>query len=245
MAFITDSVRAQNAFNSALDQAKYTTRDLFASFGLSKQNPSTGQWSTSVAGEEFAPGNIVNFNEQTGVASINQAALDQASAGEFGTAFGYNRMSETMGTAAAREAAATAALRGRGIMGGGLARQAQAASEGMQAQEQAGIISELLGGLGQTYAGTSQQFGDWMTSRINEAGTTAQTVAGTNAENPYAAPAATPAATPAAGGYTKLGTPGGPNVPKNPRGGKLYTDPRQVTWQYRINGPQGKGWYRK
>lgn len=242
MAFITDSVRAQNAFNTALDQAKYTTRDLFASFGLSKQNPSTGQWSTTVAGESFAPSNIVNFNQETGVASINQAALDQAKAGEFGTAFGYNRMTETMGNAATREAAAMSALRSRGIGGGGLGRQAQAASEAMQSQEQAGLISELLGGLGQTYASTSQQFGDWMTSRINEAGSSAQTVSQTMAESPYSAPAATPAAS--TGEYSRKGTPEG-NVPKNPPGGKLYTGPGGVTWQYRINGPQGKGWYRK
>lgn len=244
MSFITDSVRAQNAFNAALDQAKYTTRDLFASFGLSKQNPATGQWSTTVAGESFAPSNIVNFNQETGVASINQGALDQARSGEFGTAFGYNRMSQTMGEAAARESAAMSALRSRGIAGGGLSRQTQAAAEAAQSQEQAGLVSELLSGLGQTYASTSQQFGDWMTSRINEAGTTAQTVAQTNAEAPYSDSAPPAAAPSAGGGYTRKGTPGG-NVPKNPPGGKLYTGPGGVQWQYRINGPEGKGWYRK
>jgi hypothetical protein len=242
MAFITDQVRAQNAFNTALDQAKYTTRDLFASYGLSKQNPQTGQWSTSAAGEEFAPGNIVSFDQSTGVASINQAALDQAQAGEFSTAFGYNKMSQTMGSSAAREAAAKAALRGRGITGGGLTQQVESAAEAQQAQEQAGIVSGLLTDLGQVYGGTQQAFGDWMTSRIEGAGTSGQQVAETNASNPYGAEGPPSAAS--SGGYTVKGTPGG-SAPKNPPGGKLYTGPGGVTWQYRINGPQGRGWYKK
>lgn len=242
MAFITDQVRAQNAFNTALDQAKYTTRDLFASYGLSKQNPQTGQWSTSVAGEEFAPSSVVDFNQSTGVASINQAALDQAQAGEFSTAFGYNKMSQAMGSSAAREAAAKAALRGRGITGGGLTQQVESAAEAQQAQEQAGIVSSLLTDLGQVYGGTQQAFGDWMTSRIEAAGTSGQQVAEVNAANPVGTPPAE--STSSTGGYTVKGTPGG-NAPKNPPGGKLYTGPGGVTWQYRINGPQGRGWYKK
>ena len=245
MAFITDSVRAQNAFNTALDQAKYTTRDLWASYGITKQNPATGQWSTTEGGNAFAPNNIVSFNEQTGVATVNQAALDAAKAGEYGTAFGYNQMSQTMGSAAAREAAAKAALRGRGITGGGLSRQVESTVEAQQAQEQAGIVSGLLSDLGGVYGSTATAFGDWMTSRIEEAGTAAQAVAETNASNPYGAqgaPSAAPAA--ASSGYSVKGTPGG-NVPKNPAGGKLYTGPGGVTWQYRINGPQGRGWYKK
>lgn len=190
MAFITDSVRAQNAFNTALDQAKYTTRDLFTSFGITQKNPNTGQYTTTAAGDAFSPANIVTFNEQTGVASVNQAALEAAKAGEMGTAFGYNRMSQTMGTGASREAAAMAALRNRGIAGGGLARQTQAAAEASQTQEQAGLISELLSSLGGVYGSTTEKFGDWMTSRIDEAGTAGQTVSETNASSPVKPPSA-------------------------------------------------------
>jgi len=247
MAFVSDSVRAQNAFNLSLDQAKTATRDLWASFGLSKQNPVTGQWSTSVPGEQFSPSNIVNYDQSTGVASVNQAALNAAQAGEYGTAFGYNRMSESMGQGAANEAVVKAALRGRGISGGGLARQAETAAESAQTRAQTGVVSELLSGLGQTYADTTSKFGDWMGSRIEAAGSTAQSVNETNATNPYATPEPTaPAAD--SSKYVTKGTPSGTKanpVPTAPKGGQLHTGPGGVTWQYRMNGPAGKGWYKK
>jgi hypothetical protein len=44
--------------------------------------------------------------------------------------------------------------------------------------------------------------------------------------------------------FIRIGTPGGPKVPKNPKGGQKYTGPGGVTWQYRMNGPKGKGWYK-
>ena len=247
MAFISDSVRAQNAFNLSLDQAKTATRDLWASFGLSKQNPATGQWSTSVPGEQFAPSNIVNYDQSTGVASVNQGMLAAAQAGEYGTAFGYNRMSQAMGQGAANEAAVKTALRGRGISGGGLANQAATAAESAQTQAQTGVVSELLTGLGQTYADTTSKFGDWMGSRVEAAGSTAQTVQATDAANPYSSPAST---TPAADSskYSTKGTPSGTKavpVPTSPKGGQLHTGPGGVTWQYRMNGPAGKGWYKK
>lgn len=251
MAFITDSVRAQNAFNTALDQAKTTTRDLFSSFGLTKQDPQTGAWSSSIPGEAYSPSNIVTFNQETGTASINQAMLDAAKSGEFGTSFGYNRMSQAMGQGASREAQAVADVRSRGLGGGGLGRQARTAAESQQAVEQTGVVSDLLASLGQTYTGTAERFGDWMGSRVEGAGAVGQSVAGTDATNPYSAPAAAPTAAPAAApaaqtsGYSKIGTPGGKGVPKNPRGGQLYTGPGGVNWQYRINGPSGKGWYKK
>ena len=245
MAFITDSVRAQNAFNTALDQAKTTTRDLFSSFGLTKQDPQTGSWSSSIPGQEYAPSNMVSFNQETGTATINQTALDAARSGEFGTSFGYNRMSQAMGQGASREAAAVADVRGRGLGGGGLGRQARAAAESQQAVEQTGVVSDLLSSLGQTYAGTAEKFGDWMGSRVEGAGAVGQSVAETNASNPYSAPAAAPVAPVAeTGGYSKIGTPGG-NAPRQPKGGQLYTGPGGVSWQYRINGPSGKGWYKK
>ena len=244
MAFIPDSVRAQNAFNTALDQAKTTTRDLFSSFGLTKQDPQTGAWSSSIPGEAYSPSNIVTFNEETGVASINQTMLDAAKSGEFGTSFGYNRMSQAMGQGASREAQAAADVRGRGLGGGGLGRQARAAAESQQAVEQTGVVSDLLSSLGQTYAGTAEKFGDWMGSRVEGAGAVGQSVAETGASNPYASPEAPAAPVAETGGYSKIGTPGG-TVPRQPKGGQLYTGPGGVSWQYRINGPSGKGWYKK
>jgi hypothetical protein len=44
--------------------------------------------------------------------------------------------------------------------------------------------------------------------------------------------------------FIRIGTPGGTKVPKKPKGGQKYTGPGGVTWQYRINGPKGKGWYK-
>jgi hypothetical protein len=43
--------------------------------------------------------------------------------------------------------------------------------------------------------------------------------------------------------FIRIGTPGG-QAPKSPKGGQKYTGPGGVTWQYRMNGPKGKGWYK-
>ena len=66
----------------------------------------------------------------------------------------------------------------------------------------------------------------------------------TQTEATAAAYAANPTTSPQGNPFVTKGTPGG-NFPKAPKGGTPWTGPGGVSWQYRINGPSGKGWYKK
>jgi hypothetical protein len=216
MAFTSDVDRAQAAFNSALDQAKYTTRDLFNSFGLSRQDPSTGAWNTTTSSNAFNPANLVTYDANTGVVGINQAQVDQLASGQFGTAFGYNRMSEAMGAGASREALAKASLRSRGISGG-LMSQAASTAEAQQTQQQAGVGAELLSALGQTYGGIGQGLTGLFSGAVETAGTGGQAIS-------------------AAAGNVSTSTP--TNTKPSQPGSKMYDLSNDKKWRWM----GAKGW---
>lgn len=174
MAFITDSEAARAAFSTASERARNAVNSLFSSYGFTKQDPS-GAWSTSVAGKAFDPTQFVSYNN--GNVSVNTEAIRNLASGEFGAAFGPNRLSQAMGSSATREALAKAALRGRGIMRGGLAGQAAGAAEAAQRLDLANLGAEFLGGLGDVYGNIGSAVGDVLTSNIESAGTGAMTVA--------------------------------------------------------------------
>lgn len=174
MAFITDSDRAQAAFNVALEQAKNTTRNLFNSYGFTKQG-ANGAWTTSAAGEAFNPSQFVTFDG--GKVNINTEAIQRMASGDFGTAFGINKMTDVIGSASAREALAKQMLRGRGITRGGLTEQAGTAAESQQRRDLATLGSEFITGLSDVYGGVGTAVGDVLTSGIESSGTGAMTIA--------------------------------------------------------------------
>jgi len=196
MAFVSDSARAQSAFNTAIEQAKYTTRDIFNSFGLTRQDPSTGAWTTSSSSSAFDPSKLLSYNADTGAVSTNQAQIDALGRGEFGTAMGYNRMSNVIGQAGTREALAKANLRSRGLGRGGLMSQAASAAESSQMQEQAGVGAELLAALGQTYGSVGGAVSDFYSGVIEGAGAGGQQVSAASAASSVNAPVAPTAGKP-------------------------------------------------
>jgi hypothetical protein len=191
MAFTSDVDRAQAAFNSALKQAEYTTRDIFNSFGLSRQDPSTGAWNTATSSTAFNPANLTTYDANTGVVGINQEQINALGKGQFGTAFGYNRMSEAMGQGAVGEASAKAGLRSRGIMGGGLAGQAASTAESQQTQQQAGVGADLLAALGQTYGSIGQGLTGLFSGAVETAGTGGQAISAAAGAGSTTAPTST------------------------------------------------------
>jgi hypothetical protein len=218
MAFITDSEAARAAFSTASERARNAVNSLFSSYGFTKQDPS-GAWSTSIAGKAFDPTQFVSYSD--GNVTVNTEAIRNLASGEFGTAFGPNRLSQTIGSGAAREALAKAALRGRGIMGGGLAGQAAGAAEAAQRLDLANLGSEFLGGLSDIYGGVGEAVGAVTQANIENTGTGAMTIAG-----------ATPVAT------SPSQAPASNAKPTSP--GRMYE--RRGPWQYL--GAQ-RGWVKK
>ena len=241
MSFFTDAQRAQLAFQNATTQAQQTTKDIFNQFGMSRVDPN-GNWSTANAASAFDPTRVVNFTG--GNASINQAELDSLSAGKFGTGFGYNKLSQTMGSAAEQEAQVLQSVRSRGLGGGGLMNQARAAAESSQGRMQAQTGKELIAALGQDYGTVGQSYNDYQAALAGTAGAGAMSTAGIQAESTTATPAAVTASANQGGGSSNVavGKVGSPvNAPANPKMYQNYTGPGGFKWQFITN----KGWVRK
>lgn len=240
MSFFTDAQRAQMAFQNATAQAQQTTRDIFNQFGMTRVTPS-GQWTTGAAASAFDPTNVVNFTG--GNASINQAALDNIASGQFGTAFGYNKLQQAMGESAGAESAAMTNLASRGVGGGGLAKQTRAAAESMQGRAQADVGKQMLAALGQNYGTVGQSYNDYQAALAATAGAGAMSTAGVQAESPMATPASVTAPANQGGGKSNvaIGKVGSPvNAPANPKHQQRYTGPGGFKWQF----IGGKGWVR-
>lgn len=222
MAFITDQEAAAAAFQTATKQAQNAVNSLFSSYGFTRQN-SQGQWDTATAGSAFDPNKFIQYNPATGAVNVDTEAIRAASAGEFGTAFGYNKLTDILGTSASREALAKSALRGRGIMGGGLARQAGTAAEAQQGREVGSLAGELLGGLGGIYGDIGGAVTGAIQSNIETQGTGAQTIAGaTSVSNPNVAPATS-----------------GPEAKPTSAGSRMYALSPRGGWRWM---GQSKGW---
>ena len=237
---MSDATIAAAAFDTAVKQAQGTTKSIFDSFGVTSADPTTGKWTTGAAGSAFDPSKVMQRDATTGIITPNQSYIDSLSTTGFGTGFGYNQMSNAMEQGAANEASVAASYRGRGLGGGGLMNQARSAAESNQTRNQAGVAASLIAKLGETYGGVATSASNFMGTMVDTATvggvTDSTTLAGTTGN--------TPESTTAPAAFTTLGTPGGTNVPKNPRGGQPYTGPGGTKWQYRINGPAGKGWYK-
>lgn len=240
MAFITDSEAARAAFTTATQQAKDAVTGLFNAYGFTRQN-ANGTWSTASGSEAFDPNKFVTFSPATGTTppsvTVDTEAIRRLASGEMGVGFGYNQLTDVIGSAASREAQARSGLRGRGIMGGGLSRQAGQVSEAQQGRDVGTLASQFVAGLGDIYGNIGSAVSSVVGQGIESAGTGAMTGAETVSVS-------TPAPQTDNSPYRQKGTPGG-NPPANPSGGRLYRGPGGVEWQYRINGPSGRGWYRK
>lgn len=210
----SDIDRAMQAWDTALVDAKYATKNLYNSFGLATAGP--GGWSTANSASAWDPSKLLTFNKDTGIVGTDQAALGQMGSAQFGVGFGYNKMTDVMGQGASNELTALANLRSRGVAGGGLAQQARTAAESMQGRGQAGVVSDLISSLGQTYGNVASTVGAAYGSGIDTAAAGAA-----SASDASAAATTTPPAT---------ATP-----PPNAKAYQRWTSPQGIKYQF-ING---------
>lgn len=210
----SDIDRAMQAWDTALVDAKYATKNLYNSFGLTTAGPSG--WSTANSAAAWDPSKLLSYNQGTGIVSTNQAALDQMGSAQFGVGFGYNKMTDVMGQGASNELAALANLRSRGVAGGGLAQQARTAAESSQGRAQAGVVSDLISSLGQTYGNVASTVGAAYGSGIDTAASGAASASDASAASTTSPPAT---ATP----------------PANAKNYQRWTSPTGVKYQF-VNG---------
>ena len=239
--------RAAILYQDSLNQARNAQNSLFAQYGWTMPN-SSGGYDTQSTGSAFDPNRL--YNKETGV--LDQAAFD-AAAGQMRIG-GKGILSDVMRGGGSAEADAMAQSAATGTSGGGLANQrrmlAESQTEGQLGNAKAQYLTQFAEAnqpIGGAYQG--------LQTAINEdkiAAAEAQALKDSAAVTPPVAPASpemdppsvtAPTAAAATGPFSTRGTPGG-RPPSNPNGGARFTGPGGVRWQYRINGPSGKGWYK-
>ena len=247
---LTNTGQAAIAYQDALNQARNAQNALFAQYGYTMPNASGGYDSKS-AGEAFDPN--VLYDKSTG--KVDEDKLKQM----FGQMQmgGSGLLADITRGGASSEASAVGELQSRGFggdIGGGLVGQRRQLAEAQTSGQIGAAKNQFVAGIGQAQSGIG---GAWQAlqtgmaqDKVDEAAATALRDSASNTVTPATsmspetsvAPSSTPV-TPT-GPYSVLGTPGGKDVPKNPRGGQAYTGPGGVKWKYRFNGPTGKGWYK-
>ena len=239
--------RAAILYQDSLNNARNAQNSLFAQYGWTMPN-SSGGYDTQSTGSAFDPNRL--YNKETGV--LDQAAFD-AAAGQMRIG-GKGILSDVMRGGGSAEADAMAQSAATGTGGGGLANQrrmlAESQTEGQLGAAKAAYLTQFAEAnqpIGGAYQG--------LQTAINEdkiAAAEAEALKNSAAVTPPVAPASpemdppsatAPTAAAATGPFSTRGTPGG-RPPSNPNGGARFTGPGGVRWQYRINGPSGKGWYK-
>ena len=238
---LTYTGQASIAYQDALNQARNTQNALLRQYGFTAPS-ATGEYSVEGAQTAFDPNTL--FNQATG--GIDKAKLESLVGGL--QAGGKGLLADISRSGASAEADVISEARSRGFggeIGGGLLGQRRALAEAQTKGQLGTAKQQFLAGIGEALSPIG---GAFQGLKLAEAQDKALQ------EEALAAQATLPSATDLTmpeeeverptSTYVKMGTPGG-SPPKNPRGGKLFTGPGGVKWQYRMNGPTGKGWYRK
>jgi hypothetical protein len=247
---LTNTGQAAIAYQDALNQARNAQNALFAQYGYTMPNASGGYDSKS-AGEAFDPN--VLYDKSTGKVDEDnlKRMFGQMQMG------GSGLLADITRGGASAESGAVGELQSRGLggdIGGGLIGQRRQLAESQTAGQMGAAKNQFVAGIGQAQSGIG---GAWQTlqtgmaqDKVDEAAAIAlrdsasNTVTPATSVSPETGAASTTAPATPTGPYSVLGTPGGKDVPKSPRGGQSYTGPGGVKWKYRFNGPTGKGWYK-
>lgn len=243
------SGQAAIAYQDALTQARNAQNALLRQYGFTAPNAS-GVYSVEGAQGAFDPNTL--FDKTTGGIDKNKLQQLAGSLQIGGTGALANIISR--GTSAEAEVAGEMRQRGLGgEIGGGLGAQRRKLVESQTGGELAAGKEKFLAGIGEALspigsAWQGMQNAQAMDEAARQAAIAAQSTIPAQIDLSGLVDTSTPTTSPVSSGYssdyTRLGTPGG-TAPSNPRGGQLYTGPGGVTWQYRINGPSGRGWYKK
>ncbi len=238
---LTYTGQASIAYQDALNQARNAQNALLRQYGFTAPS-ATGGYSVEGAQAAFDPNTL--FDKATG--GVDKAKLASL-AGSLGVG-GTGLISDIGRAGTSAEADVVAEARSRGLggeIGGGLISQRRQLAEAQTSGKIGAAKNEFMAGI----AGALSPIGGAY-QNLQNAGIYDQ--AAINEANAYKAslsspvdltqPAATPVA-PEPGKYATKGTPGG-KPPGAPKGGTIFKGPGGVSWQYRINGPNGKGWYK-
>ena len=237
---LTYTGQASIAYQDALNQARNAQNALLRQYGFTA--PSGDGYSVEGAQAAFDPNML--FDKTTG--GVDKSKLASLVGGlQVG---GQGLLADISRAGASEEATVMQDLAGRGFggeIGGGLIGQrrnlAEAQASGKLGAAKTEFVSGIAGALspiGGAYQNL-QNAGIYDQAAINEA-------------NAYKASLSSPvdltqtvqASAPVEPGkYGIKGTPGG-KPPTTPKGGTIYKGPGGVSWQYRMNGPNGKGWYK-
>jgi hypothetical protein len=240
---LTYSGQASIAYQDALNQARNTQNALLRQYGFTAPSAS-GEYSVEGAQAAFDPNTL--FDKATG--GVDKAKLESLVSGlQVG---GRGLLADITRAGASGEAEAMSEVRSRGFggeIGGGLLGQRRALAEAQAAGQLGTAKQQFLGGLGEALSPIGGAYQNLQTAMAQDKAAELEAIAARSiipsvADLSFATEA--PQEPAASSGYSKKGTPGG-KPPASPRGGALFTGPGGVKWQYRMNGPSGKGWYRK
>jgi hypothetical protein len=240
---LTYTGQASIAYQDALNQARNAQNALLRQYGFTAPS-SSGGYSVEGAQAAFDPNDL--FDKTTG--GLNKDKLESLVGGlQVG---GQGLLSDISRAGATGEAEAVQEMTGRGFggeIGGGLLQQRRSLAEAQTSGKIGSAKNEFVAGIagaispiGGAYQNL-QNAGIYDQAAIEEANAYKASLS-----NPVDLTQSNPVAPtpPTAGGkYSTKGTPGG-TPPTAPRGGAIYKGPGGVSWQYRMNGPNGKGWYK-
>ena len=234
---LTYTGQASIAYQDALNQARNAQNALLRQYGFVA--PATGgDYSVEAAQGAFDPNTL--FDKATG--GIDKEKLASLSstlrAGSTGLLGDINR------GGASAEAEAMLGARASGIGKGGLAAQRAQLAEAQTGGKLGAATNDFMAGIAGALSPIGGAYQNLQNAGIYDK-------AAIEEANAYKASLSSPidltqTQSPAPvepGKYGTKGTPGG-KPPASPRGGAIYKGPGGVSWQYRMNGPNGKGWYK-
>lgn len=241
-SIIDYSGQAAIAYQDALNQARNTQNALLRQYGFTA--PSEGGYSVESAQTAFDPNML--FDRTTG--GVDKTRLADLSANlRIG---GTGELANILRAGAGAEADVAAEAQARGFggeIGGGLMQQRRALAEAQTTGQIGQAKTQFLAGIGEALSPIGGAYQGLQNANIlselqRQSATAARsTIAEPIDFNQSTQPVAEETKDK---GYATKGTPGG-KPPTNPRGGLIYKGPGGVSWQYRINGPEGRGWYKK
>jgi hypothetical protein len=235
---LTYTGQASIAYQDALNQARNAQNALLRQYGFTAPTAG-GDYSVEAAQSAFDPNTL--FDKATG--GIDKEKLATLSSGLRAGSTGL--LGDINRSGASAEAEAMLGARTSGIGKGGLAAQRAQLAEAQTSGKLGAATNEFMAGIagalspiGGAYQNL-QNAGIYDQAAINEANAYKDSL---SSPVDLTQPAEVPVA-PTPGKYATKGTPGG-KPPGAPKGGSIFKGPGGVTWQYRINGPNGKGWYK-
>lgn len=164
-----NAVNAAMAFRSATEDAGNFIDNLMSQYGWTMPGPN-GEYSTIAAGDAFDPNNVMQFSE------TGKAVYDPTKARTMGGQISTKGVfADILRGGATEEAQAVQDVRNRGIMQGGLARQARQLAEDLATQKTGQASGELFNAIFGQYGNVGRAYGNLNQQQVLDYITSGQT----------------------------------------------------------------------